>query len=112
MASETAEAIIVFITAATREEAGRLAEMMVARQLAACVQILGGIESIYRWQHKIEHQQEVLLIAKTLDSKFAELEREVCALHSYEVPEIVALPLSDGSSQYLQWLQASVKKTV
>jgi periplasmic divalent cation tolerance protein len=102
------EAIAVFMTAANREEAARLAEMLVSKQLAACVQILPEMESVYRWQGKIERQPEVLLIAKTLSSKFADLEREVRALHSYETPEIVALPIIAGSTPYLRWLSENV----
>jgi periplasmic divalent cation tolerance protein len=108
MATETTEAIAVFMTAANREEAVRLAEMLVAKQLAACVQILPEMESVYRWQGKIERQPEVLLIAKTLSSKFAALESEVRALHSYETPEIVALPLTAVSPAYFAWLSTSV----
>ena len=102
------DAIIVFMTAADRAEAGRLAEMLVEKRLAACVQILPEIESVYRWQGKIERQQEVLLIAKTTQSKFEDLEKEVRALHSYETPEIVAFPLTAGSDPYLAWLKTSV----
>ena len=102
------EAIVVFMTAANREEAARLAEMLVEGRLAACVQILPEMESIYRWQGKIERQREVLMIAKTTQSKFEELEKEVRAVHSYETPEIVAFPLTAGSGPYLQWLSASV----
>jgi periplasmic divalent cation tolerance protein len=102
------EAIVVFMTAGNRDEASRLAEMLVNQQLAACVQILPEMESVYRWQGKIERQQEVLLIAKTLSSKFAALEGEVRALHSYETPEIVALPLTAGSPAYLAWLSTSL----
>jgi periplasmic divalent cation tolerance protein len=98
------DAIVVFMTAANREEATRLAEMLVEAHLAACVQILPEIESIYRWQGNIERQREVLLIAKTTKSKFAELEREVRALHSYETPEIVAVPMAACSAPYLEWL--------
>ena len=83
--------------------------MLVDRRLAACVQIMREMDSVYRWQGKVERQREVLLIAKTLSSKFAEIEREVIKLHSYETPEIVAIPLSAGSDPYLEWLSASVK---
>lgn len=103
------EAIAVFITAANKEEAARLAEMLIEARLAACVQILPGVESVYRWQGKIERQPEVLLVAKTLRSKFAELEREVRAVHSYETPEIVAVPIVNESAPYLEWLVASVR---
>jgi periplasmic divalent cation tolerance protein len=104
------QAIAVFMTASNSEEAGRLAEMLVTRQLAGCVQILAEMESVYRWQGKVERQREVLLIAKTVSSKFAELESEVRALHSYETPEIVAVPLTAGSRPYLDWLSTSVAK--
>ena len=102
------EAIVVLMTAGDGEEAGRLAEMLVEKRLAACVQLLPEIQSVYRWQGKIEHQREVLLIAKTARSKFEELETEVRARHSYEIPEIVAIALADGSSPYLDWLGTSV----
>jgi periplasmic divalent cation tolerance protein len=68
------------------------------------------MESVYRWQGKIERQKEVLLIAKTTNSRFEELERNVRAIHSYETPEIVALPLTAGSPPYLEWLNSSVNR--
>jgi periplasmic divalent cation tolerance protein len=100
--------IAVFITAPDKEEASRLADLLIERNLAACVQVLPAIESIYRWQGKIERQSEVLLIAKTLSAKFAELERAVSAVHSYETPEIVAVALTELSDPYRQWLSANV----
>lgn len=107
-ANDVNEAIVVFVTTANSEEAAQLAEMLVRQRLAACVQILPEIESVYRWQGKIERQKEVLLIAKTTKSKFEELEAKVRAIHSYETPEIVALPLIAGSPPYLEWLNSSV----
>jgi periplasmic divalent cation tolerance protein len=104
------QAIIVFMTASTEEEANRLADMLVSKRLAACVQIMPEMQSVYRWQGKVERQREVLLIAKTLSSKFAELEKEVVKLHSYETPEIVAFPLTAGSAPYLEWLSANVNE--
>ena len=101
------DAIVVFMTAASGEEATRLADMLVGAHLAACVQILPEMESVYRWEGKIERQSEVLLLAKTTLAKFADLEREVRALHSYETPEIVAVPITAGSAPYLEWLRAS-----
>ena len=112
MTDVSPQAILVFMTAATREEASRLAEMLVSKRLAACVQIMPEMESVYRWQGKIERQREVLLIAKTMSSKFAELEREVVGLHSYETPEIVAVPLVAGSRPYLDWLSACLAEEV
>ena len=108
MADDASDAIVVFMTAASGEEAARLAEMLVGAQLAACVQILPEMESVYRWQGKIERQSEVLLLAKTTKDKFEELEREVRALHSYETPEIIALPITAASAPYLEWLVANV----
>ena len=102
------DAIVVLLTAANREEAVRLAEMLVGSQLAACVQIMPAMESVYRWQGKIERQAEVLLIAKTVRSKFDDLERAVRALHSYDTPEIIAFPVTAGSAPYLEWLGSSV----
>ena len=106
-AQDVGDAIVVFMTAANGEEAARLADMLVGAHLAACVQILPEIESVYRWQGKIERQAEVLLLAKTTRGKFEELEREVRALHSYETPEIIAVPVTAGSTPYLEWLKSS-----
>jgi len=96
------------MTAANREEAGRIAEELVSARLAACVQILPEIQSVYRWQGKIERETEVLLLAKTARGKFDELDRKVRASHSYETPEIVALPVTAISEPYLEWLGATV----
>jgi periplasmic divalent cation tolerance protein len=104
MSDDASDAIVVFITAANGEEATRLAEMLVGAHLAACVQMLPEIESVYRWQGKIERQAEILLLAKTTKDKFEDLEREVRALHSYETPEIIAVPVILGSAPYLEWL--------
>jgi periplasmic divalent cation tolerance protein len=103
-----ADPIVVFITAPNLEEARRLAEMLVQTYLAACVQILPEIESTYRWQGNVERQAEVLLIAKTVHSRFGELESRVRALHSYETPEIVAVPVVECSNPYLEWLVNSI----
>lgn len=107
MSGDASDAIVVFMTAANGEEAARLADMLVGAHLAACVQILPEMESVYRWQGKIERQPEVLLLAKTTQSKFDELEREVRALHSYDTPEIIAVPATAVSHPYLQWLDAA-----
>jgi periplasmic divalent cation tolerance protein len=109
MTIDPTNAIAVFITAPNVEEAERLAEILVEKKLAACIQILPGMTSVYRWQGKVERQSEVLLIAKTTRAKFAEFEKEVRAIHSYETPEIVALELTAGSRPYLEWLKTSVE---
>jgi periplasmic divalent cation tolerance protein len=110
MSDDATDAIIVFMTASNGEEAARLAEMLVGAHLAACVQILPEIESVYRWQGKIERAPEVLILAKTTRSKFEELEREVRALHSYDTPEIIAVPVVAGSAAYLTWLSEATDK--
>jgi periplasmic divalent cation tolerance protein len=104
-----ADPIVVLMTAPNVEEATRLAELLIGAHLAACVQILPEMESVYRWEGKIERQSEILILAKTSAGKFADLEREVRALHSYETPEIVALPIVAGSKPYLEWLSESLK---
>ena len=96
------------MSAVDAEEAGRLAELLIEKRLAACVQILPGMESVYRWQGRVERQREVLLLAKTTRAKFEDLEREVRTAHSYETPEIIAVPVATGSPAYLQWLADSV----
>lgn len=108
MAEQTAGAIVVLMTAGSREEAARLAEMLVGARLAACVQIMPEMESVYWWKDKVERSPEILLVAKTTQDKFSDLEREVRALHSYETPEIIALPLAAASAPYLEWLTTTV----
>jgi periplasmic divalent cation tolerance protein len=98
------EAIVVLMTAASSEEAVRIAETLVAQKLAACVQILPEIQSIYVWKADVQRDREVLLIAKCTRSNFEALERQVRAIHSYETPEIVALPVVSGSKPYMDWL--------
>jgi periplasmic divalent cation tolerance protein len=105
---ETTDAIVVLMTAGSREEAARLAEILVAARLAACVQILPEMESVYHWEGKVERAPEILLLAKTTGANFAALEALVRSLHSYETPEIIALPVAAASAPYLEWLTANV----
>jgi len=109
MSNDASNTIIVFMTASNGEEAARLADMLVGAHLAACVQILPEVESVYRWQGKIERAAEILLLAKTTRSKFEELERQVRALHSYDTPEIIAVPVVAGSARYLDWLTKAAR---
>jgi periplasmic divalent cation tolerance protein len=108
MGEDAGDAIVVIMTAGSREEAARLAEMLVGAHLAACVQIFPEIESVYRWEGKVRREPEVLLLAKTTRACFGELEREVRALHTYDTPEIVAVPVTEGSASYLEWLTGNV----
>lgn len=92
------------MTAAGGDEATRIAEVLVNQKLAACVQILPEMQSIYVWEGQVQREREVLLVAKTIRANFDELERQVREIHSYETPEIVALPVVAGSAPYLKWL--------
>lgn len=97
--------IIVFITASNEDEAARIARSLVEARLAACVNIIRNIRSIYRWQGKLEDEAEVLMTVKTRRSLFNALSEKVKELHSYTVPEIIALPIVEGSADYLNWLK-------
>ena len=109
MADENREPVLVLMTAGSRDEAVRLAEMLVGSRLAACVQILPEMESVYWWEDGIHRDPEHLLLAKTTLNNFDRLEQEVRALHSYETPEIVALKIDASSAPYLEWLTTTVK---
>jgi len=102
------DAIVVFMTAGSADEARRIAAHLVDARLAACVQILPEIESVYRWMSEVQREKEVLILAKTTAEKFPELEKSVRAIHSYETPEIVAVPASHISEPYRRWLIESV----
>ncbi|MDO8281684.1 MAG: divalent-cation tolerance protein CutA [Thermodesulfovibrionia bacterium] len=104
------EEIIVFITSSSEEEAARIAASLVEERLAACVNIIRNIRSIYSWQGKVCDDAEVLMIAKTQRSLFNSLKERVKELHSYEVPEIIAMPIVDGSEDYLKWIRESTGK--
>ena len=103
------DAIVVFLTAGSAAEAQRIANELVERQLAACVQVLPEIESVYRWKNEVQREKEVLMLAKTTAARFEELEKTVRELHSYETPEIVAVPIAAISEPYRAWLDANVK---
>lgn len=98
----------VFVTAASRREARRIARSLLERRLVACANIIAGIESHYWWEGKIDHAREWLLVMKTRRSRFRAVERAVKQLHSYQVPEIIALPLVAGQADYLRWMDASL----
>ena len=99
--------LVVLMTAPDRDEANRIAEMLVNSRLAACVQVLPEIHSVYRWKGEVERATETLLLAKTTSDKFDELDRAVREIHSYDTPEIIALPVNAASESYLNWLLAS-----
>ena len=102
------DAIVVFMTAGSVGEARRIADHLVEKRLAACVQVLPEIESVYRWKGELQSEKEVLILAKTTADRFAELDQAVRAIHSYETPEIVAVSASQISEPYQGWLLESV----
>ncbi len=103
------DALVVVTTTETQADAVRLAQALVESELAACVQVLPQITSIYRWQGKIEQAREVLLLIKTTRAAYSELEAAIKQNHSYQTPEIIALPVEAGSTDYLGWLTTSVR---
>jgi periplasmic divalent cation tolerance protein len=102
------DARIVLTTAADQDEAARLARTLVDEGLAACATIIPGAQSIYRWEGKVEHATEVLLLLKTRVPQLEALEARLHALHSYLTPEFLVLPIEQGSAAYLEWLHASL----
>ncbi len=98
--------IVVMTTFEKREDADRVARALVERRLAACVQILGPMTSIYRWKGKVETAGELLCLIKTRRALFPQVEKAVAELHPYEVPELIALPVEMGGARYLKWLDA------
>lgn len=104
------EVSFVYMTCETMAEAENLGSVLVERRLVACVNILGGMQSMYWWQGRLEKAEEVVLIAKTRTSLVDELTEAVKAMHSYEVPCVVALPIANGNPDFLQWIAAETSK--
>jgi periplasmic divalent cation tolerance protein len=100
---------IVFITAENKKEANRIAEALIKERLAACVNIIAGIESVFRWEGKIDRAKEFLLLVKTRKSLVNKIISRVKQLHSYEVPEIIALGVIAGNKNYLEWVSDSTR---
>lgn len=104
------KAIVVFVTASSEEEAGRIGRRLVEERLAACVTLLPTVRSLFWWEGKVSEERETLMVLKTRSSLFPDLAKAVKALHSYQVPEIIALPIQNGSVDYLDWIQAVTSK--
>jgi len=100
--------IIVFVTAASIEDGEKIGNALVEEKLAACTNIIKGLTSIYTWKKKLCKDEEVLLLIKTRIEKFDKLAKRVKELHSYDVPEIIALPIVNGSKDYLNWVDESL----
>ena len=109
-AGNRGRAVVVLVTAASERQAGRIGRALVKAGLAACVNIVPGIRSIFRWEGKISEEREVLLIMKSRADLFGRLAREVERLHSYQVPEVIAFPIVQGTKNYLAWIHKSTRK--
>ena len=103
------DALIVFCTFPNVREARQIGTHLVERQYAACVNIIPAVESIYRWQGKLCSEAETMVMIKTTRQAFPVLSRELAAMHSYDEPEIIALPVADGSAGYLAWLSDATR---
>jgi periplasmic divalent cation tolerance protein len=100
---------IVLTTAGSQEEARAIAHALLERRLAACVNIVSSLESIFRWEGKVDSAQESLLIIKTTEAAFPKVRKAIAELHSYDLPECIVLAIEDGSAEYLRWIDESVQ---
>ncbi len=103
--------IVVLVTAGNKKEAKSIAEALIKNKLAACVNIIDNIKSLFWWQGKIDSAQELLLVIKSKKSKLTAVIKLVKSLHSYSVPEIIALPIAGGEKKYLEWIDDSLGKS-
>ena len=101
---------MIFCTVPDPITAKKISRILVEEKLAACCNIVPGLNSIYRWENKIQDETELLLIIKTRQELFSELEQRVKNLHPYAVPEIIAMPILNGNIEYLKWMDENVKK--
>lgn len=104
------ERVVALSTVGTAEDAERIARALVARRLAACVNVVSGLVSVYRWKGAVEREEERLLVIKTRADRLSRLGKALVSLHPYEVPELLTLAVEDGYPPYLAWLDESVKR--
>ncbi len=102
--------IVIFVTCSTQEEAEKISTLLLDKHLIACANIVAGVHSFFCWQGKRESAEETLLILKTRQALFKDVEEAVCLEHSYAVPEIIAVPIAEGSSEYLKWVDEQTQK--
>lgn len=100
---------LVISTVGSKDEASKIATVLVREQIAACVNIVGPIESLYRWQGNVETAQEFLLLVKTISARSADVIKRIRELHSYELPEAIEVNIEGGSADYLKWIGESVR---
>jgi len=111
-AGQGRRAVVVLVTAASKQQAGRIGRALVRAKLAACVNVLPGIRSIFSWEGKILDEREVLLIVKSRADLFGQLAAEVKRLHSYQVPEVIAFSIAYGAADYLTWIRKTTRKSL
>jgi periplasmic divalent cation tolerance protein len=100
---------LMLTTASSREEAHAIATELVSRRLAACVNILGPVASVYRWQGEVESSEEFLLLIKSTEAQVPAIQEAIGELHSYQVPELISFTIESGLESYLDWIAASVR---
>ena len=101
--------VIIFVTASNKRQAKQIAKKLLKARLVACVNIIPKIESLFRWQGKVDHASELLLVAKSKKEKFPRIVKLVKSMHSYAVPEIIAIPIVAGNKEYLRWIDESLR---
>ncbi len=102
--------IVVLCTCSTAEEARRIAGEIIAKRLAACVNLLPGVTSVYHWKGDVEENREILMMIKSSRPLFEKLRSEIARMHSYELPEVIAIPVVDGSEPYLEWMDHELNR--
>ncbi|THJ23784.1 MAG: divalent-cation tolerance protein CutA [Nitrospira sp. CG24D] len=102
------EVIIVFVTVPGLREGSRISKAILTSRLAACVNVIPGVQSMYQWKGKIVREKEAMLVMKTTRARYQKLEQKIKQLHPYEVPEVIAMPLICGSPQYIEWVKREV----
>ncbi|MCS7114398.1 MAG: divalent-cation tolerance protein CutA [Candidatus Bathyarchaeota archaeon] len=109
MVEQSTTHVIVLVTTSSREEAEKIAQTLLEERLIACANIIGPVHSLFWWQGKIDTAKEHLILMKTRKALFERVSERVKALHSYQVPEIISLPITEGSKDYLKWLDESLR---
>ena len=110
MKKSAGQVLVILVTAVNQKEAVRIGKGMVEAKLAACANIIPGIQSIYRWKGKVVKAQEVLLILKSTKPRYRALEKAIKAMHTYETPEIIALPVKEGLDRYIGWVRSETHR--
>lgn len=106
MKKSSVQVLVILVTVINKKEAIRIGEAMVNAKLAACANIIPGIQSVYRWKGKVVKAEEVLLILKSTKPRYRALEKAIKAMHTYGTPEIIALPVKEGLDQYIRWVRS------